>query len=223
MKINLSWAICAVIVSFVIQRDNLSRMQRGDLLDLTREEVPKAAGKISGGGMGVGVVGEKPPQSPLRVRLLWLDKERYVYSGRLVYEVSITNVSEKPVTIPWKPDRSYQFPAPGASVSAELSLVFNSSKTPGAAAGVHFLSGSLNQPRSLRTLRPAETVRIRAPGTTDFAGTDQERSQIWAALPSKFEVRAELKLERVRPSGGRLLSEQPVASVNSITVELTRR
>ena len=77
-------------------------------IDLTATSVPAQPSAREGYGISAGVKGvegRRLPRLPLEVRLDWLSRNDFILGGHVVSEVTIQNVGESVLTLPWSPER----------------------------------------------------------------------------------------------------------------------
>jgi len=145
-----------------------------DILDLTIgdriiSEMQKRWGSGSGGSSS----------RPIVSVMLKLDKDRYVVGEEFIYEISVRNISGEEIRIPWDTDgdkinngnESYSY----EDLPAGFIEVYTGIKYPnhikkddytyvGPSPGIVALYGSDAYTSSIKTLKPEESVMIRATG-----------------------------------------------------------
>jgi hypothetical protein len=163
-----------------------------------------------------------PLAAPLKVTLERLDAGSYQLGDKVIYEVTMENVSQELQTIPWSPDENkvkargrYE---PHDYTDAFLGLVVKDKALGDQFVAVQGVYGSASVPGSLKTLLPGQKVRIRAQGQMFFAAADvsEKVSRKLSKSPLKLKVQARYSLHPgpAAPDSG------PVVSANAETIEL---
>lgn len=135
-----------------------------------------------------------PPPNPLRLTLLSIDRNDFLFGERFTYDVLIENTGKETVVVPWSPDRgAFVQPAPripDGFRSGSVFLVVESvdGKDLGLLDG-QSLYGSNEVPRSLLSLAPGRTARMRVPGWWS-AGTDEARAAMLRQANGVVHLRA---------------------------------
>lgn len=150
-----------------------------ELLDLTGR--PPLPAKLSGWGSVSDVGGEGgtiQKREPLRVRLAAGPSTNRL-GADFVYDVTLENITEAPVRIPWEPDwrkveTGFEHDPPPGYLCARVTL-WAASELGEQLVAEASLYGSNAAPGSLMTLRPGESVRIRAPGTWQLGAAPMDR------------------------------------------------
>jgi hypothetical protein len=201
-----------------------TRAQDDNFLDLTKMGFPKKE-KVRGwgGSVGTGKSGDSRSSVdfvPLKLTLLNCDKLNYQLGDRVIYDVMLENVGDKTYVIPWSPDwekveGNAEEPPPGY-LAAYLTLAIHDDTWGEMSMNGVALYGSKLLRGSLKSLRPGETVRIRAFSRWEFTEGEVAR-KVLTKLPSAFRVEARFSFMYSNTS------IPLVISTNSLTVELKRR
>ena len=214
------FCLCLLLVPTVQRKDN-------NFLDLTRKppHQKQRSGTGRGGGMGPGGGdGRSFPVKivPLKVVLLSLDKSSYQLGDQVIYEVTLENVTDKVLVIPWSVDYDRVKPNeehdPPGYMWAYLSLVIKDEISGDQFMAGRGINGSQLLRGSLKRLQPGQRVRIRA--KAPWSGFQEAvYKRVLAKLPQTFEVRADFALydPAINPRF------EPALSTNSLSVELRRR
>jgi hypothetical protein len=165
-------------------------------LDATKVEVrPEPGHSIEGGeplsincgGSSTGQFGCSSPvkkPSPLRVRLLKLDRGEYRRMDRIWYDVSITNVSDQRVTLPWSPVPINRRDRPATGYRhALVELTFKRPNHDDWVADRFVLYGAPTVDGSLRVVHPGETVVVRMAGIFSGSGYQDSRNPMLYPTP----------------------------------------
>ena len=103
----------------------------------------------------------------LRTSLTWLDRPEYEDGDSAEIEVTITNVGDVPIDIPWQPHLADLQPADENSKFHALSLLIGLFLHWGdgysSSLGLIYLSGVPEQKQTMLTLLPGEWARVRGP------------------------------------------------------------
>lgn len=194
MKKQKILAICILIGSLM---EIIALAQHQDLLDLTKKASAPDSNNL--GAVSDGLVGGSGTQRvslPIMLTLESLDKKTYTTGERFIYEVVIANIGERPITLPWEPEknklRSNARNKPGGLLEMSLALVVDELRGD-AIFGVEKIYASNAFPQSLKTLLPGQSVRIRVPGGWYF-GDQNILKRLQAGQLQRLNVRAELTL-----------------------------
>ena len=165
MKRSFFWSF--LIASFVIAAEQAPVEKSEDFLDLRPEAAPQqsSGGRVSRAvrSRGPAYEGMPTPKSlPIKITLLSIDQTNLALGDPATFEVSLENVSPVSLTIPWGApiDRERIDPGPEEPpgfLTAIISLCSNEDQVASSA-----VFGSRLVPRSLRSLKPGEQVRVRA-------------------------------------------------------------
>jgi len=151
-----------------------------------------------------------------------LDKQQYELGEQFIYEVSIENISNQPLLLPWEPDRGKVAPGPTSAQSSlnqmSLSLVIEELEGD-AIFGAQNIYGSDSVPGSLQKLLPGRKVRIRIPGGW-YLGTQDLQKRVLPLLPRQFTVKAKLELEYQNKS---VIEQYTPLFSDSLLVEMKKR
>lgn len=213
----------APMISLCLLLMPMAQGRSDNFLDLTKLKPPKDEKLTARGGGGVSGSHDTPfPKLPLEITLLNLDNGSYKMGQEMIYEVTIRNVGQDIVLIPWSPDptevRRNGQTYPSGYADGNVGLVIHDEIAGDQVVYGPWLYGSDLVPSSLKKLRPGQTVRIRAPGR--WAIADSNGSQrILSRLPQKYVVRARFSLSNHTFAP----QPEPIMSANSVTVELKRR
>ena len=200
--------------------------QQSELLDLTKKKVEVQANKSKGGLKGSGsasLIGQgdgdrKSLTLPLKLTLTKMDKQKYKLGEAFVYDVSLENVGDQILLIPWEPDKEKVQADPPTDPSklreVSLYLIFEELKSD-AIFGSENIYASSSVPGSFKKLLPGQEVKIRVPGVWYFL-IENVRYQVLPTLPRVFTVQAKFILKE-----GIVKAYEPVFS-NSLQVELER-
>ena len=155
------------------------------------------------------------------LRLLSVDRTDFVYGDYFTYEVLIENTGKQPLTIPWSPNTGEFYQpvprTPDGFLAGAVSLTVESAEaepTTLTRFDSSALYGSKEVPRSLLTLEPGRTARIRAP-TQFSAAMDQGRTAIFQQPDGEVRLRATFSIYNINFPLTR--------STNAIPVRVTRR
>lgn len=199
-------------------------VQLEDFLDLTKYSRPgqetrgenqTASGTIEvGGGSGT-----RTPELPLKITLLSMDKNSYTLGDEAIFDVTLENIGQATIAIPWSPDSSigspFQDDSPPNNRLAVISLIVGTNPSNQQRAAAYGLYGSEIVQGSLKKLQPGHKVRIRVPFHWQFFDAEAARELVKRSA-QRFPVRAEIFLR------GKRISYLPATSANSLTVELKR-
>jgi hypothetical protein len=113
------------------------------------------------------------------VSLVKLDRGAYRRMDRVRYDVSMTNMSRDAITFPWsaKPINRRDRPAHGYR-HAYFELIVKKNGYQDSAVDAFVLYGAPTVPRSLRVIRPNETVVVRLPGIFSGGGHQDARNPV---------------------------------------------
>jgi len=154
-------------------------------------------------------------QFPFEVTLLSPAVARYVVGEHMIFEVLLKNISRKAVDFPWSRDgTSFRAGMPGARRFV-LTLEFTHPVLASQEFASQTVFGADVVPGSVRTIRPNETLLIRAQGRIELL-------RAWSA-PSK-----EYWEHRVKVSANLILAVPshyypPAASQNEISLQLRNK
>jgi hypothetical protein len=153
-----------------------------------------------------------PPPKPLSIRVLGLDRLAYRIGDDFVYELLITNHSNKTVAFPASITGSrFTRDMPGI-VSALVSLETKDERTGQQVVGTHALYGAPEVAGSLVMLGPGETLELRAPDKWYLT------SSFPKPLPKEWILNLQLHANIfLHSSIGPVLS---VSSENAVSIEL---
>jgi hypothetical protein len=219
MKRFLCWSF--LIASVVIAAEQAPVEKADDFLDL----LPKAAQPQSPGGRAPRVIRSRgpwyegmptPKSLPIKIMLLSIDQTNYALGDPATFEVSLENVGPVSLTIPWGApiDRERIDPGPEEPpgfLAATITLCSNEDQV--ASSAVY---GSRLVPRSLRSLKPGEQVRVRA-----YARISILDSTLIGKLLTDIDLKARFDFQGGYPE--ELPPRQPwlpAVSANSIRVRL---
>jgi hypothetical protein len=215
--------ICCFITILFLWEPSI-RFQNDDFLDLTKARVSLSE-KTSGSGRGRGVgpggplTPEAPKVPPLKVTLLGLDKRSYQIGDEAIFEIKIENVTKNPIVVPWSADHGKVNPdenrTPPNYLVSGVSLTFRDGVDGELIFGGEGIYGSGLVPGSLKTLKPGQSVRIRA-ATRLSLMIPENGARLARKLPLKIELRA--KYSFLEGS-----YYEPILSENEIIIELRKR
>jgi hypothetical protein len=183
--------ICCLVPACLAVLLNASFLQdpiEDAFLDLTqfRQSALRTRSWGSGGGS------TREPIIPLIVELVKLNKSSYALGEDLIFEVTLTNITDGDVFIPWEPDWTkievgYTQP-PTGYLKAHILLEADSEW--GMLDSINVLYGSESVAGSIRQLSPGHSVRIRAPGRLAFPLSEEPQSEILGKLPVALDLHA---------------------------------
>jgi len=147
-------------------------------LDLTTPEVKemdksKTVGCHSGRGVYVTGGRLRPPRLTLGFDIEQVNRDRFRLGDVVVADMLITNTGNKPVLLPWNPDRDIVYgkdcnglglAGPPATLEGSMALKLVDSEGRGKWVGAHFLYARRDQPTSYRVLPPQQSARVRVDG-----------------------------------------------------------
>lgn len=191
---------CAAVAAYALLIGAVERPEL--LLDLTKPEVARAerATKVGCGGGG-SLRPILPPEPPLRLEIISLDRASYRLGSDLVWELLVTNAGARNFLIPWSLDetilrgkRCEWLAEHAVGVTMMLSLSFTDSDGYYEPVVAHMLYGVSSHSGTLRALAPGQALRVRV-GTTlrlDSIRMHRAERRLGFELPQRFTVTAML-------------------------------
>jgi hypothetical protein len=165
--------------------------------------------RIPPGGGSVSEGSQRP--GSLRMTLLSMDRSDYETGDPITYEVRLENTGNRPVVLPWSPDRVlFQAPGPALPRPVEAAIFLEVLERGGSKTLTllepRMLFGSQAILGSLETLAPGETAWIRVPGLWHMSTREMNAivsepdgvvqvAAVFTVLQSPLRVRSTNRLE----------------------------
>lgn len=215
--------IVVSVLSLLVTFAPLLQEDKRDFLDLTKPKPEDKAKTSSGVGIAGGGSGTRRLDLPLRMRILNFEQQGKYFGDKIFYEVSIENISDTNLLIPWTADllECSENPARSLLERMDMSLVLVWQDTAAGDAWITFSGsyGCVNDPKTFRMLHPGERIKVRAGGST-YVIDANERAPLAPLLPRTFTVKARLSLSHSAVKG---VQFRPALSENSFIVEFKKR
>jgi hypothetical protein len=218
MKQPIFWSF---LIAFVVMAGEQAPLEKADdFLDLVPEAAPR---QISEGrasrpriSRGPGFEGIKP--LTIKITLLSIDQTSYTLGDPATFEVSLENIGPGSLTIPWGAPIDLERIDPGPEeppgfLTATIKLSSN-----GYDIASSVVYGSRLSPKSLRSLKPGERVRVRV-----HSKISNLEESLLDKLPADVDLKARFDFRDGIPEGLPTGEYRlPAVSANSIRVHLTK-
>ncbi len=218
---KLKAALLCALLSLLLSLSALA--QSVEILDLTKKTgKPETGVSVTGGGGLIGGTSTRKATLPLRVKLEKLDKQQYETGERFVYEISLENIGNEVLLLPWEPDEKKIQSGKSLGKPAESSVMYVSLAVDELDRDVIFgaerIFSASSMPGTYKRLSPGQKVMIRASGVW-FIGSADASKQLLLTLPRRLAVRAKIKIGDY-PTDAK--NYDPAFS-NALTIDLTKR
>jgi hypothetical protein len=210
--------ICRVSVIFGVLAMLVTIASAQHKIDLTASSRSAQSSARQGYGISAGargVEGQRPPRLPAEVRLDWISRNDFILGGHVVSEVTIRNIGESVLTLPWSPERHPSPEAQSLERQLRIALSIMTSKNVPISVSVVGLFGSTDREGTLLQLQPGETATVRAPGWLTVPSSDLSR--VLSSAPEPLEMRAIVNVSLTPGDWA-----EPLISENAVPITVRR-